>query len=225
MFLFCKKGTFFFIYLSESADSRQIVIAVFHRSYKEHCANCKKWWRNAIEFFKKFLESTTVQVLTITLCVFAIVALLLRLRLHQTMLSVVTTSYASIDETRAHIEGQIWLPDLRQRDVENYCAGFVYTDESKTTLDHISARYELQGGCVLRFLADYDRTIDLIIDDSNDLQFLNVIIVAFITGRIVAHGLISISHTSARMTFTMNLCCQCQLVLYLLMMRWECCFE
>lgn len=31
---------------------------------------------------KKFLESTTVQVLTITLCVFAIVALLLRLRLH-----------------------------------------------------------------------------------------------------------------------------------------------
>lgn len=48
----------------------------------------------------------------------------------------------------------------------------VYTDESKTTLDHISARYELQGGCVLRFLADYDRTIDLIIDDSNDLQFL-----------------------------------------------------
>lgn len=121
---------------------------------------------------KKFLESTTVQVLTITLCVFAIVALLLRLRLHQTMLSVVTTSYASIDETRAHIEGQIWLPDLRQRDVENYCAGFVYTDESKTTLDHISARYELQGGCVLRFLADYDRTIDLIIDDSNDLQFL-----------------------------------------------------
>ena len=82
---------------------------------------------------KKFLESTTVQVLTITLCVFAIVALLLRLRLHQTMLSVVTTSYASIDETRAHIEGQIWLPDLRQRDVENYCAGFVYTDESKTT--------------------------------------------------------------------------------------------
>lgn len=120
----------------------------------------------------KFLESTTVQVLTITLCVFAIVALLLRLRLHQTMLSVVTTSYASIDETRAHIEGQIWLPDLRQRDVENYCAGFVYTDESKTTLDHISARYELQGGCVLRFLADYDRTIDLIIDDSNDLQFL-----------------------------------------------------
>ena len=62
---------------------------------------------------KKFLESTTVQVLTITLCVFAIVALLLRLRLHQTMLSVVT----------------------------------------------------------------------------------------------------------------MNLCCQCQLVLYLLMMRWECCFE
>ena len=42
---------------------------------------------------KKFLESTTVQVLTITLCVFAIVALLLRLRLHQTMLSVVTTSY------------------------------------------------------------------------------------------------------------------------------------
>ena len=33
MFLFCKKGTFFFIYLSESADSRQIVIAVFHRSY------------------------------------------------------------------------------------------------------------------------------------------------------------------------------------------------
>ena len=117
---------------------------------------------------KKFLESTTVQVLTITLCVFAIVALLLRLRLHQTMLSVVTTSYASIDETRAHIEGQIWLPDLRQRDVENYCAGFVYTDESKTTLDHISARYELQGGCVLRFLADYDRTIDLIIDDSND---------------------------------------------------------
>ena len=121
---------------------------------------------------KKFLESTTVQVLTITLCVFAIVALLLRLRLHQTMLSVVTTSYASIDETRAHIEGQIWLPDLRQRDVENYRAGFVYTDESKTTLDHISARYELQGGCVLRFLADYDRTIDLIIDDSNDLQFL-----------------------------------------------------
>ena len=174
---------------------------------------------------KNFLESTTVQVLTITLCVFAIVALLLRLRLHQTMLSVVTTSYASIDETRAHIEGQIWLPDLRQRDVENYCAGFVYTDESKTTLDHISARYELQGGCVLRFLADYDRTIDLIIDDSNDLQFLDVIIVAFITGRIVAHGLISISHTSARMTFTMNLCCQCQLVLYLLMMRWECCFE
>ena len=86
---------------------------------------------------KKFLESTTVQVLTITLCVFAIVALLLRLRLHRTMLSVVTTSYASIDETRAHIEGQIWLPDLRQRDVE-----------------------------------DYDRTIDLIIDDSNDLQFL-----------------------------------------------------
>ena len=64
------------------------------------------------------------------------------------------------------------MPDLRQRDVENYCAGFVYTDESKTTLDHISARYELQGGCVLRFLADYDRTIDLIIDDSNDLQFL-----------------------------------------------------
>ena len=49
---------------------------------------------------KKFLESTTVQVLTITLCVFAIVALLLRLRLHQTMLSVITTSYASIDETR-----------------------------------------------------------------------------------------------------------------------------
>ena len=163
---------------------------------------------------KKFLESTTVQVLTITLCVFAIVALLLRLRLHQTMLSVVTTSYASIDETRAHIEGQIWLPDLRQRDVENYCAGFVYTDESKTTLDHISARYELQGGCVLRFLADYDRTIDLIIDDSNDLQFLEC-----------DNRCISISHTSARMTFTMNLCCQCQLVLYLLMMRWECCFE
>ena len=132
----------------------------------------KSGGENAIEFFKKFLESTTVQVLTITLCVFAIVALLLRLRLHQTMLSVVTTSYASIDETRAHIEGQIWLPDLRQRDVENYRAGFVYTDESKTTLDHISARYELQGGCVLRFLADYDRTIDLIIDDSNDLQFV-----------------------------------------------------
>ena len=120
----------------------------------------------------KKLESTIVQVTAITLCAFAIVALLLRLRLHRTMLSVVTTSYASIDETRAHIEGQIWLPDLRQRDVENYRAGFVYTDESKTTLDHISARYELQGGCVLRFLADYDRTIDLIIDDSNDLQFV-----------------------------------------------------
>ena len=116
---------------------------------------------------KKFLESTTVQVLTITLCVFAIVALLLRLRLHQTMLSVVTTSYASIDETRAHIEGQIAM----------IC------------------------------------------------NCWNVIVVAVITGRIVAHGLISISHTSARMTFTMNLCCQCQLVLYLLMMRWECCFE
>ena len=109
---------------------------------------------------KKFLESTTVQVLTITLCVFAIVALLLRLRLHQTMLSVVTTSYASIDETRAHIEGQIWLPDLRQRDVENYCAGFVYTDESKTTLDHISARYELSGWLRIAFpcrLRPYDR--------------------------------------------------------------------
>lgn len=111
---------------------------------------------------KKFLESTTVQVLTITLCVFAIVALLLRLRLHQTMLSVVTTSYASIDETRAHIEveGQIWLPDLRQRDVENYCAGFVYTDESKTTLDHISARYELSGWLCIAFpcrLRPYDR--------------------------------------------------------------------
>lgn len=109
---------------------------------------------------KKFLESTTVQVLTITLCVFAIVALLLRLRLHQTILSVVTTSYASIDETRAHIEGQIWLPDLRQRDVENYCAGFVYTDESKTTLDHISARYELSGWLCIAFpcrLRPYDR--------------------------------------------------------------------
>ena len=121
---------------------------------------------------KKFLESTTVQVLTITLCVFAIVALLLRLRLHQTMLSVVTTSYASIDETRAHIEGQIWLPDLRQRDVENYCAGFVYTDESKQHQTIFLRGTNFQGGCVLRFLADYDRTIDLIIDDSNDLQFL-----------------------------------------------------
>ena len=121
---------------------------------------------------KKFLEFTAVQVIAITLCVFAIVALLLHLRLHRTMLSVVTTSYASIDETRAYIDGQIWLPDLRQRDVENYRAGFVYTDESKTTLDHISARYELQDGCVLRFLADYDRTTDLIIDDSNDLQFV-----------------------------------------------------
>lgn len=76
------------------------------------------------------------------------------------MLSVVTTSYASIDETRAHIEGQIWLPDLRQRDVENYCAGFVYTDESKTTLDHISARYELSGWLCIAFpcrLRPYDR--------------------------------------------------------------------
>lgn len=108
----------------------------------------------------KKLESTIVQVIAITLCAFAIVALLLRLRLHRTMLSVVTTSYASIDETRAHIEGQIWLPDLRQRDVENYRAGFVYTDESKTTLDHISARYELSGWLCIAFpcrLRPYDR--------------------------------------------------------------------
>lgn len=73
---------------------------------------------------KKFLESTTVQVLTITLCVFAIVALLLRLRLHQTMLSVVTTSYASIDETRAHIEGQIWIARLAATRCRELLRGF-----------------------------------------------------------------------------------------------------
>ena len=87
--------------------------------------------------------------------------------------------------------------------------------------------YMQQGSATIFVLENAD-SVPIIVNGCEGqmiCNFWNVIIVAFITGRIVAHGLISISHTSARMTFTMNLCCQCQLVLYLLMMRWECCFE